>query len=581
MPASYPGLTAVGGTQFPSPQWTDAGVLVDAGLEQVWNESDDPYSMYGLGAGGGGISAVFPRPTYQATTPTCAPVGSLPFTWDAGGMRQVPDIALSAAAGTPGYLIVCTVSGEDCTPAGGAPEGIVIGGTSASSPSFTGVVAIMNQAAGTRLGNINPLLYSLAAQNLTPSPFRDITSGNNEVVCGQAAAGDAGGPGDAGWPDSGCAPSGLHGFVATTGYDCASGLGSINAYNLVNAVIGLSKTTTALVAAPVVTSEGSPVALTATIDTVGTNSHALSGNVTFTFESYTTTGAVDLSWELGTVALTGASATTAQATLSTPIPPGLVKPGQQWVDVVAVYAGDTQHYGSTSAKVGIEFQPLSFAVNPATSTMQPLATQTFTSTGGITPVRWYVDYDSTAGRVNADGGGHHFLSATIDETTGVLTAGPMVGYIEITAVDNDGAEALAYVTVGAGDAGPAPWTGDAGPYIDSGAVAPLYDAGTTKDASTAKDAAVSKDSGVVKDAGAPGHDAAEPTKDATTTPTKDAGKTEKDAAKEDGGSEGSGSSGCSCDVAGEHSSSRTAPAGAVACMALGLAALSRRKRSRR
>jgi subtilase family serine protease len=62
LPGAFPGVTSVGGTQFPSLLWSAQGSLVDAGLEQVWNESNDPYSNYGVGAGGGGISSVFTRP---------------------------------------------------------------------------------------------------------------------------------------------------------------------------------------------------------------------------------------------------------------------------------------------------------------------------------------------------------------------------------------------------------------------------------------------------------------------------------------------------------------------------------------
>ena len=323
MPGSFPGVTSVGGTQFPSPPWNAEGALLSyPSLEQVWNESSDPYSQYGLGAGGGGISSVFARPGYQAGVSTCVPVGSLPFTGSPSSMRQVPDVALSAAAETPGYLIECTYNGEDCEATGGAPTGIPLGGTSASTPSFAGVVAILNQAVGERLGNINPLLYALSARSPADAPFHDITSGTNEIVCGAAGAGDAGGPGDAGWPVTGCGPTGLYGYPATTGYDCASGLGSIDGYNLVSALIGVSKTTTTLAVSPTETTEGTPVTLTATVDTVGASAAAISGSVTFTFESFTTTGATDLSWELGTVAVSTTTGSTAQATLKTAIPPG-------------------------------------------------------------------------------------------------------------------------------------------------------------------------------------------------------------------------------------------------------------------
>jgi MYXO-CTERM domain-containing protein len=467
-------------------------------------------------------------------------------------MRQVPDVALSAAAGTPGYVIICTFSGEDCSATAGVEEGTVIGGTSASSPSFAGVVAIMNQAAGTRLGNINPLLYTLDATITGAAlPFHDITSGNNEIVCGDAGAGDAGGPGAAGWPANvGCAANGLYGYPATTGYDCASGLGSIDGFNLVSAAVALAHTTTALAAAPIETTEGGIVTLTATVDTVGASAVALGGEVTFTFESYTTTGEVDLSWELGTVSLAADStSTTGQAVLKTAIPPGLVKPTDQWVDVVAAYSGDAAHLPSVSPKVGVGFSKITFAVTPATAMLQPGGSQTFSTTGGVPPVRWFVDTDTTRGRTDAGA----FGAASIDETTGALTVGEKAGYVEIVALDSDGAEALAEITVG-DPTTPAPWSADGGVvYLDSG-VPPLVDAGHD---------AGPKDAGV--------KDAAH-RDDALPPPARDAGVKEEDA-----GVPEAGASGCSCELAGGPQS--TGPVGALGGLLLGLALVVRRRRS--
>ena len=541
MPGSFPGVTAVGGTQFPNPGWNSQGTLPGyPALEQVWNEWNDPYSEFGIGAGGGGISSVFARPAYQHSVSTCVPVGSLPVAENPSSMRQVPDVAVSAAAETPGYFIECTLSSSgDCSATGGTPTGIPIGGTSAASPSFAGVVAILNQAVGGRLGNINPLLYSLRAESLTASPFHDITSGNNEVACGNAGAGDAGGPGDAGWPDAGCGADGLFGYPATPGYDCASGLGSIDAFNLVTALIGVSKTTTSLVAAPIETTEGGEVTLTATVAPVGANADVIGGNVTFTFESFTPTGEIDLSWELGTASFTGATAASAQATLTTAIPPGLVKPGQQWVDVIAVYGGDPAHLSSTSPKVGVGFQPISFAIEPGTVTLQPNGTQTFKTTGGVPPVRWFVDADTTRGRT--DGG---FGAASIDETSGVLSVGPLAGYVEITAIDKDGAEALAYITAGAPTTAE-PWATDAGPFLDAG-VPPVVEAGASLDA-TAESAA-----------------------------TGDAGAT-TDAETSTGSSQSPSKGGCSV---GGARTARTGHLGAIGGLLLGLLVIARRRTQR-
>ena len=98
-----------------------------------------------------------------------------------------------------------------------------IGGTSASAPSLAGVVALLNQylvsksvLAKAGLGNINPALYRLAQSN--PEAFHDITNGDNAVRCAL------------GTPN--CV-EGFIGYRAGPGYDLATGLGTIDAYNLV------------------------------------------------------------------------------------------------------------------------------------------------------------------------------------------------------------------------------------------------------------------------------------------------------------------------------------------------------------
>jgi hypothetical protein len=494
LPGAFPGVTSVGGTQFPSPLWSAQGSLLDAGLEQVWNESNDPYSEYGVGAGGGGISTVFTRPSYQGSVPTCMPVGSLP-TASSGPMRQVPDLVLSAASATPGYFIECTFAagmfgGEDCSGTGGSPQGTAVGGTSASSPSFAGIVAILNQATGERLGNINPMLYELAAASSASSVFHDVVSGNNEVVCGPGAT-DAGDPPDGDWPDAGCGAAGLNGYVAIPGYDCASGNGSVDAYNLVSAWLGATPTETVLVPSPTITSEGDTVTLTATVDVKGTNPNPVGGVVTFAFQSYDTDCSNDLSWELGSTTITGGTGTSGTAVLKTAVPPGLGIPGRQRVDLVAVYGGDTHHLASQSSKVSLSFTPLTFAVTPATLASAPDVGTTFSTTGGVTPpVRWFILADTTA-QFSMEG----FSSSSIEEDSGAFSAAPSTGYVLIQALDKYGAEARSQVTVGSATGTP-PWATDGGTSlcpVDGGAA----DAGPN-DAGAVQDAAAD---GTVRDGG--------------------------------------------------------------------------------
>src|SRR5262249_15191491 len=149
--------------------------------------------------GGGGISLIFSRPVYQNGIPTCPMLGSLPSMWNVmpEAQRQVPDVAFTSATGSHTYplFVECTLNGGDCGGTGGAPKFAAAGGTSFATPAFAGVVALMSQAAGGRLGNLNFLLYDLAAN--TPSAFHDITTGNNAVLCGTA--------------DPGCSASGTYG----------------------------------------------------------------------------------------------------------------------------------------------------------------------------------------------------------------------------------------------------------------------------------------------------------------------------------------------------------------------------------
>ena len=116
----------------------------------------------------------------------------------------------------------------------------VAGGTSFAAPIFAGMLAIINQKENsTGQGLINSTLYTLAANSSTySSAFHDITSGGNECTAGSSY----------------CSSAGESKYYAGTGYDEASGLGSVDLYNLMTAwtagsSASLNATTTALSAA--------------------------------------------------------------------------------------------------------------------------------------------------------------------------------------------------------------------------------------------------------------------------------------------------------------------------------------------
>jgi hypothetical protein len=144
-------------------------------------------------------------------------------TWQTGtgvpsdSHRDVPDLSLNASSiNEP--LLIC-VEGSCVDGYRNTDQTLtVVGGTSAAAPTFAGIVALINQkTATTGQGNINPILYSMALTS--PAAFHDITVGNNMVPC------------QSGSPD--CPASGEMGYSAGVGYDQASGLGSVDAFNLV------------------------------------------------------------------------------------------------------------------------------------------------------------------------------------------------------------------------------------------------------------------------------------------------------------------------------------------------------------
>jgi kumamolisin len=142
-PASSPHVLACGGTTLEG-----SGTTITS--EVVWNELAN-----NEGATGGGVSNVFPLPSWQANAKVPAPSNS------AGG-RGVPDVCGDADPVT-GYQV--RVDGQN----------MVIGGTSAVAPLWAGLIALSNQQNGKSAGFIQPQIYAAK----TASAFRDIVSGNN------------------------------------------------------------------------------------------------------------------------------------------------------------------------------------------------------------------------------------------------------------------------------------------------------------------------------------------------------------------------------------------------------------------
>jgi len=250
-PASFPEVTAIGGTKFDEgtgKYWADSnGPNLGSALsyipEVVMNDAADLHSLF---SAGGGASVIYPKPVWQ-TGP------GVPN--DHG--RDVPDISLNSDVVHDPVEVVSF----------GQLFGF--GGTSVGAPTFAGIAALLNQylmstniISAPGLGNINPTLYRLAQS--TTDVFHDVTSGDNKLPCVQQS------------PN--CV-DGLMGYAAGPGYDLATGLGSIDVNNLFTKWTTGTASSTTLTANPTKFALGDKIQLTVTV--TGSASAAPTGSVTF------------------------------------------------------------------------------------------------------------------------------------------------------------------------------------------------------------------------------------------------------------------------------------------------------------
>jgi hypothetical protein len=255
--------------------------------EQPWNDSQYGFNIAAVASGdpnyyahqflnqpnggGGGASACatfdtsgncvagYPKPAFQsALTP-------------ADSVRDIPDVSLFAANGLNYSSYVICANPGDCNSDGqtATPETVYgVGGTSASSPAFAGIMALVNQKYGAQ-GQADYVLYPLAKQ--FPAAFHDVTAGSNNGPCdtlredltpcvlgsdGNYSAGD---------------------YSAVAGYDQASGLGSVDANALVSDwnKVTFTASGTSLTLSPTTITHGATETLTATV------TGATSGDVAF------------------------------------------------------------------------------------------------------------------------------------------------------------------------------------------------------------------------------------------------------------------------------------------------------------
>ncbi|PYT57800.1 MAG: hypothetical protein DMG35_19630, partial [Acidobacteria bacterium] len=275
--ASTPYNIAVGGTDFDqNNKWSQYWSLTNDPVTQAsvlsyipeipWNDSCAQIGISGCGssapggslnivAGSGGPSTIYSKPSWQSG----AGVPS-------NGKRNLPDVSLFASNGFTGSLyLICNTdqfqsfTGKcDLTSFGATIQGV--GGTSASAPAFAGIMALVNQNQASlgnpRQGNANYVLYALAKKANASCPssgaeastciFNDVTKGNSDLPTGLPGVGTNSVPCQGGTPNCSVSTAGSNGvlvtpssstteaWMAAAGYDMATGLGSVNAQNLVN-----------------------------------------------------------------------------------------------------------------------------------------------------------------------------------------------------------------------------------------------------------------------------------------------------------------------------------------------------------
>ena len=391
--------------------------------------------VIGIAAGGGGPSNCvtqdsnfvcqggFPQPSWQASLDVNAinPNGDGMTTTPS---RFTPDVSLLASANWPGYIVCTQLStsggGSTCdSPSTGVADMLtqcitnqngnycsIYGGTSISSPIFAGMMALLNQyvvahgiQATPGLGNVNPMLYSLAANNGTNGAFNPVTtssSGSYSIGAFCDPGTPASGLNGEAWPAAlQCPSSGTnligfntYDFDATTKYNLAVGLGSVNISHLAAAWSGstLDATTTVVTSDLNPSNLGDTVTFTATVTTAGTNTPT--GTVTFK-DGNTTLGTGTLGAPVGNGIVNSATATYATSAL---------QPGTH--SITGSYGGDSNNAASTSS-------PLSQVVNAPDFTVTNTGASTSTVLAGVATGPVY-------GFTVTPGGGQSQFAATVN-----------------------------------------------------------------------------------------------------------------------------------------------------------------------
>ena len=382
---------------IPESTWNDS-VQTDASLSANVPYVDSNNKTNITGGSGGASSCSTNSDTVNTSgnvvVGTCTNGYAKP-SWQRGtgvpndSVRDLPDVSLLAGNGFDhAAWLVCTDdvnngTTSNCAVTNGSFSAAGFGGTSASTPAFAGILALVQQKVGSRLGAEGAkALYDLYNSPHAAAVFHDVIQGNNSVPC------------TSGTPNCHQNSAGnffLTGYDATAGYDLATGLGSVDATQLVNywgtaTGVGTSTVTVTPSASSITTGQS----LTVNVTIAGSGSLGTpTGTVTLTSGTYTST-AVTLS--------AGAASFT--------IPAGSLAVGTDTLTVT--YSGDSNYTSTTgTANVTVNALPKpTVTVSPASSSI--LVNQTLTVSIAVTGTG-----STPTGTVMLSGGGYTSAATTL------------------------------------------------------------------------------------------------------------------------------------------------------------------------
>ncbi len=310
-------------------------------------------------------------------------------TWQTGvagipsdGVRDLPDVSFFASDGflsNSAYLICvsnATVDSQCAYSSNQEPNAQEVGGTSVATPAMAAVMALINQKTGADQGSPNTELYKLAASQTYSSCsaesvtagssscyFNDIDKGTNAMACDYSASVTTPSPNCTRLHSSDFIGI-LSGYSATTGYDLATGLGSLNVANVVNAwpaVQGAAAATVTVTPGQLSINSSNSLSVTVTVASTASGGTVPSGTVTLTAGGSTYTS---------TQTLSGAG--TATFTIPANSLPGSPAPGQADT-LTGTYSGDALYAKvSNNAQVTVTALALltpTVKITPASTTL--------------------------------------------------------------------------------------------------------------------------------------------------------------------------------------------------------------------